>query len=124
MPGAALEDVMQRLRAVVDLYCALAGFVGHCLPPVLKFLLYGKAIVTDLLDRPHVLGGRGVINGGQILDAVLHCLQKRVGYLIDVVREVADAAITPRGRALAEARRRKLQDVALPGSADGQTLCD
>src|SRR6266850_1074348 len=113
VPGAALHYVVQGLLAVIGAQTGGWGIVTVAAPPGFESLCHRRAVGADVVPPGDICWRRRVVYRGQVLCAVLHRLHERVGHLINVVREVADAAVAPRRGALFQALRRNLHHVPL-----------
>src|ERR1044072_2052290 len=93
------------LVPVVVLDLPAEGAAGQGAPPALHPGRDAVAVGADVVGRFHRRRRRRVVDRGQVLDAVLDGLQEGIRHLVDVIGEVADAAVAAGRGALAEAPR-------------------
>src|SRR3954466_7822949 len=70
VPGAALEQVVKRLQAVIGLDVSATGFVRQGIPPPLNARGYAASIGADILVGLNGGRRRGVVDRGEVFDAV------------------------------------------------------
>src|SRR5207249_11420274 len=111
-PRSTLFPYTTLFRSIIGLHRLPARLVGQRGPPALHARGNAGAVGADLLDGLHLRRRRRVVDRREVLDAVFDRLQEGVRHLVDVIRQVADAAVASRGGALVQPRGGQLHDVA------------